>query len=102
MKLEAFPVGRTCFAHCWKACCAELPAAEWSTLTVHPDDHDRAQDCFPELKIDCDPKVGGGLIATTADGEVRVDNTLFCRLARAWPDLLPQLVKELRQMVEDS
>ena len=86
----------------WEAYCTELPAAEWSTLTVHPDDHDRAQESFPELKIDRDSKVGGGMIATSADGEIRVDNTLFCRLERAWPDLLPQLIKELHQMVEES
>lgn len=86
----------------WQAYCAELPAADWTTLTVHPDDHDRAQKSFPELKIDRDPQVGGGMIATSADGEIRVDNTLFCRLARAWPDLLSELIEELHELVEES
>jgi len=84
----------------WQTFCAELPTANWSTLIVHPEDHTRAQQSFPEMKIDSDPKIGGGMIATSADGEVRVDNTLTCRLARAWPDLLPKLMKELQQQVE--
>jgi len=31
---------------------------------------------------------------------VTVDNSLACRLRRAWPDLLPQLMSELRRLVD--
>ena len=86
----------------WQACCAELPDANWMRLTVHPDDSARAKECFPEASIEGDPEIGGGLIASSADGTVCIDNSLVCRLKRAWPDLLPLLMKELHQVMEES
>jgi vacuolar-type H+-ATPase subunit E/Vma4 len=84
----------------WQALCAELPSAEWSKVTVAQADRVLAARAFPAAEIEIDDALAGGLIATSAGGSVRVDNSLGCRLLRAWPDMLPQLMSELRQMVD--
>jgi len=86
----------------WMALRGEFPSAEWAHLTVHPADRELAMREFPAATIECDEAIGGGLIATSADAVIRVDNTLSCRLLRAWPDLLPQLLAELRILVNNN
>jgi vacuolar-type H+-ATPase subunit E/Vma4 len=86
----------------WKVLCEELPDADWTTLKVHPADHKLADRDFPAAEIERDETLGGGLIVTSADGMIRVDNSLSCRLLRAWPDLLPKLLGELRKLVNDD
>ena len=86
----------------WKGLCEELPEADWTTLKVHPADHKLADCDFPAAEIERDETLGGGLIATNADGMIRVDNSLSCRLMRAWPDLLPKLLGELRKLVNND
>jgi vacuolar-type H+-ATPase subunit E/Vma4 len=89
-------------ASIWEALRAELPAADWAALRVHPADRERARRAFPAAAIEDDAALGGGLVATCADTTLRVDNSLACRLLRAWPDLLPQLLAELRELVEND
>ena len=89
-------------ARVWQALCAELPAADWTNIKVQPADRERARRAFPAAVIDEDESLGGGLVATCADATLRVDNSLACRLRRAWPDLLPQLLAELRKLVDDN
>ena len=86
----------------WKALCEELPKADWTSLKVHPADHMLAERDFPAAAIERDETLGGGLIASNADGMIRVDNSLRCRLMRAWPDLLPILLGELRKLVNND
>lgn len=86
----------------WQVLYAELPQADWRHLTVHPADRSRVETDFPEAVIDCDESLGGGMIATSGDGTFRVDNSLLCRLLRAWPDLLPRLLAELRKRVDED
>ena len=86
----------------WKALCEELPGADWTTLKVHPADHKLADRDFPAAAIESDETLGGGLIASNADGMICVDNSLSCRLLRAWPDLLPKLLGELRKLVNND
>jgi hypothetical protein len=88
-------------ASLWQALLAELPAADWTTLKIHPADRQQAGRDFPAAVIDSDEALGGGLIATSADGMLCIDNSLRCRLRRAWPDLLPQLLGELRKRVDN-
>lgn len=88
-------------ASVWAALCAELPRADWVTLRVHPADRALAVAAFPAALIEDDAALGGGLIATNADAIIRIDNSLACRLSRAWPDLLPQLARELRSWVDE-
>lgn len=87
-------------ASVWEALCAELPNADWLALRVHPEDCDLAAAAFPAATIETDTALGGGLIVANADGTMRIDNSLACRLLRGWPDLLPQLVGELRTLVD--
>jgi vacuolar-type H+-ATPase subunit E/Vma4 len=86
----------------WLALCAELPQANWGEITVSTADRALAIRNFPSVEIQTDEALAGGLIATSRDGGLRVDNSLECRLLRAWPDLLPQLMSELRKRVDED
>ena len=86
----------------WKALCRELPEADWTTFKIHPADHKLASRDFPTAAIERDETLGGGLVASNADGTIRIDNSLSCRLMRAWPDLLPKLLGELRERVNND
>ena len=85
----------------WQAFCAELPHAEWGKITVSQGSQGLAVRDFPTAEIELDDAIAGGLIATSSSG-VRVDNSLTCRLRRDWPDLLPQLMSELRRLVDSD
>jgi vacuolar-type H+-ATPase subunit E/Vma4 len=78
------------------ALAAELPAVQWQRVWVNPVDTVLASGCYPGASIVADDTQAGGLRATTADGGLTIDNTLETRLERVWPDLLPQLIAELR------
>ena len=84
----------------WELLCDELPAADWAILKVHPADRKLAGRDFQTAEIECDGALGGGVIVTNVDGMVRIDNSLGCRLLRAWPDLMPKLLTELRKLVD--
>lgn len=86
----------------WKALCAELPSAEWAACRIHPADSKNATCAFPAAEFEHDEALGGGLIVTTADDMIRIDNSLKCRLMRAWPDLLPKMLGELREQVDND
>lgn len=85
----------------WQALCDELPSAEWDKITVSQASQGLAARDFPTAEIELDDSIAGGLVATSSSG-VRVDNSLVCRLRRAWPDLLPQLMSELRRLVDSD
>lgn len=86
----------------WQAFCAELPEADWRVFRVASADRQLAQRSFPQAEIVEDEALYGGLIASTADGTIRIDNSLSCRLMRFWPDLLPKLLNSLRTLVNDD
>ncbi len=86
----------------WQALCGELPKYRWMKVKVHPQDLELAREAFPTAAVDCDEAVGGGLIASDAEGTIRVDNSLSCRVMRAWPELLPNLMKDLRERVDND
>ena len=79
---------------------AELPPDEWLTVQVNPDIASLAARCFPEAEIVIDTTLSGGFKVTTPDGSLTIDNTLKTRLERLWPELLPQLMVELRERQE--
>ena len=86
----------------WHALYRELPEYQWTKIKVHPKDLEFARRAFPSATIDSDETIGGGLVATAEEGTIRVDNSLSCRLMRAWPDLLPGLMKDLREEVNSD
>jgi V/A-type H+-transporting ATPase subunit E len=93
-------MARTSRREVWQALSRELPDYEWTNLTVHPEDLEVARQTFPSAAIACAEAIGGGLVANDAEGTVRIDNSLSRRLLRAWPDLLPNLMKDLRERVD--
>ncbi len=78
----------------------ELPGCVWDKVMVHPDDQKRAETRFKNSKIVNDESIAGGLKAMGNNGKVYINNTLEKRLERAWPTLLPLLIKEIKQMLE--
>ena len=86
----------------WEQLCKELPAEQWTEITVHPDDMDLASRDFPSANLLYDTDVSGGLVASNIDRTVRIDNSLLCRLKRAWPLLIPNLIKDLRKQVDNN
>lgn len=79
---------------------AELPPVGWGVLRVHPGDLPLARQLFPEVEITGDQEISGGLEAVSADGGLRVVNTLEKRLQRLWPQLLSQLRKEVYAILD--
>lgn len=86
----------------WQALSDELPTDDWVSITVHPADRKLAERDFPAAAVESDETVGGGLIAANTKDTVRIDNSLSCRLLRAWPNLLPALLTEIRQLVNEN
>ena len=86
----------------WQSLCRELPDEAWETVTAHPEDQSRAKIDFPTAEVESDESISGGLIVTAADGAILIDNTLRNRLLRAWPELLPKLMRELRAKVNND
>lgn len=79
----------------------ELPAASWQTARVHPEDVALAGQLQPEVDVVACPELDGGMIVESDQGRVRIDNSLRQRLHRGWPELLPGLLAELRDLVEN-
>jgi V/A-type H+-transporting ATPase subunit E len=80
----------------------ELPSFEWRTVRVNPADAGLARRYFPGAEPVPDESITGGLDAATVDGAVRVINTFEKRLQRAWPEMLPVLMKDIYQEVSDG
>ena len=75
---------------------AELPERDWQQVTVHPEDQKQAAQLFVGCTIVTDPALLGGVIASTADGAICVDNSLVRRLEQIWPELCGSLLDELQ------
>jgi len=86
----------------WSALAAELPAGAWANVRVAPPDQALAEQAFADAAIVCDEMIVAGLVVGDAKGRVTIDNSLPCRLRRAWPDLLPKLMADLRKQVDDN
>jgi V/A-type H+-transporting ATPase subunit E len=80
----------------FRALADELPDETWGTVRVNPLDAALAGMVFPSVVIESVAGIAGGFEVATADGDFTVINTLDVRLERAWPDLLPEMVSELR------
>jgi vacuolar-type H+-ATPase subunit E/Vma4 len=83
--------------HLFSQLAAELPSLPWQTIWTTPDASSAAAALFPTATIVADPALAGGIKAALAEDSLTVDNTLETRLEKLWPDLLPQLLAELRE-----
>ena len=79
----------------FRALAGELPARPWSRVRVHPDDLEIARELFAGAEVVAERGISGGMEVEAEDGRIRISNTLETRLATAWPDILPGLVREL-------
>ncbi|MDH3328797.1 MAG: hypothetical protein OEM01_06145 [Desulfobulbaceae bacterium] len=73
----------------------ELPPFEWETVTVNVLDEELAQSYFPGAEIIINSSLSGGFITSGDNDRYRVINTLERRLEKAWPFIIPALLKEL-------
>lgn|SRR5574341_14409 len=85
------PDERSMFA----ALAAELPPFSWKTVRVNPGDAALAKELFPGAEIVPENTITGGMDVMTGAGKVRVVNTLEKRLERAWPEVLPEMIRDV-------
>jgi V/A-type H+-transporting ATPase subunit E len=74
---------------------SELPGDQWSVVKVNPGDREISREFFQDAEIISDPGITGGLEVTGRNGKIRVVNTFEKRLQRAWPEMLPEIVKDV-------
>lgn len=78
----------------FRALARELPPFDWRRVRANPEDSETAGEVFPDAEIVADESIAGGLVAETRDGRVAVVNTFHKRLERAWPELLPAMIRD--------
>lgn len=81
---------------------SELPALAWKTVRVNPADVDLARTTFPDAEIVPDEQIIGGMDATTQGEAVRVVNSFEKRLERAWPELMPEMMKDVHEQTGNN
>jgi V/A-type H+-transporting ATPase subunit E len=80
----------------------ELPPLAWRMVRVNPEDVGLAKSIFNGADIIPDKTIAGGVDAMTDGGKIRVNNTFEKRLERAWVEMLPELLKEIYEAVEEG
>ncbi|HWR72039.1 MAG TPA: V-type ATP synthase subunit E [Nitrospirota bacterium] len=73
----------------------ELPSFIWKQIQVNHADASLAREYFPAAEIVPADGITGGLIATVEGERIRVDNSFEKRLERCWPELVPEMIKEI-------
>ena len=86
----------------FQALAAEIPGYPWQRVKVHRRDEALARNAFPAAETLIAEGISAGLEVQSADGRIQIINTLEKRLEHLWPELLPELLKELRQMAGDD
>jgi len=80
----------------------EIPDCHWQQIKVNPRDISAAEISFPTAEILADHGTSGGLEVQSADDRIRIINSLEKRLEHLWPELLPELFKEIRALAGDD
>lgn len=86
----------------FQALAAEIPDHHWNHILVNSRDLVLAQGRFPQAEIEVCDDIVAGLIVRAQEGRLQIENTLEKRLQHVWPDLLPQLLAELRKGLGDD
>ncbi len=87
---------------CFPELTAELPALAWKTVRVNPADVDLASRSFPGAEIVPDETISGGMDVASQDEAVRVVNSFEKRLERAWPELMPEMMKDVHEQTGNN
>lgn len=77
----------------------EIPNSDWVTVRVNPEDVVLAQSLLPGAKVISDDSIIGGFVIFNSDGNI-ITNTFEKRLERLWPEILPEILKTIREMYE--
>lgn len=80
--------------------CREIPASDWSEVKVHPQDEAMVRGCFPDARIETDENISGGLGVIGNSGKTAVVNTFEKRLEKAWEEILPLIMKDIRTYIK--
>lgn len=75
----------------------ELPSLPWRMVSANARDSELVRRHFPDARIESVGHIAGGFEATLADDSIRIINTFEKRLERIWPELLPQMIREIEQ-----
>lgn len=75
----------------------EMPRAVWKKVRVNAEDIALARELFPGAEVIADGSITGGFVALSEGDAVRVVNTFEKRLERLWDDMLPDLVREVKE-----
>ncbi|MDX1775889.1 MAG: V-type ATP synthase subunit E [Desulfobulbales bacterium] len=81
---------------------AEIPEEKWEKVVVNSADVNLAAKFFSADIIEATPDISGGLLVTTAESEMVIDNTFEKRLERIWHRILPAIIAKLEQRYEQS
>jgi len=85
----------------FKALAAEIPTHQWQKVLVNQRDRQLATELFPQADIEASEEIIGGLMVRNDSSGIQIENTLGKRLQHLWPDLLPELMAELRRKAGD-
>lgn len=83
------------YAELFASLAAELPAIGWDRVKVNPADRELAEKQFPCAEVLLDEAVIGGFEAEGKGGRLRIVNTLEKRLERSWPEMPPELIRDI-------
>ncbi|MBW2471184.1 MAG: V-type ATP synthase subunit E [Deltaproteobacteria bacterium] len=81
---------------------AELPARQWEKILVNPADLKLAAHFFSADIIETNQSISGGLVASTAENKIIVDNTFEKRLEKKWFHLLPAILVKIEKRYGES
>ena len=80
----------------------EIPKHDWCKVMVHPRDLNLAKGRFPTAEIETMEQISGGLKVENLEGRIVVINSLEKRIEHLWPELLPEMMRELRQIKDGN
>jgi vacuolar-type H+-ATPase subunit E/Vma4 len=75
----------------------ELPPSVWTEALVNQDDVSMTLVHFPNIHIIGDNRISGGIDVSGENSRQRIINTFEKRLERAWEEMLPSLIHEVRK-----
>ncbi|MDT8419614.1 MAG: V-type ATP synthase subunit E [Desulfuromonadales bacterium] len=79
----------------------EIPEHEWRRVMVNPRDFALAKSRFPAAEVVPTEEIGGGLKVESQEGRIVIVNSLEKRLEHLWPELLPEIFRDIRLRLDE-
>lgn len=80
----------------------EIPEHDWCKVMVHPRDRELAKSRFPTAEIVTTERISGGLKVENLGGRIVIINSLEKRIEHLWPEIVPVMLREFRQMKDGN